>query len=88
MKHPISRRLRLALISLLLTGLEAGADVTAPASQSRDAQARRVENTAQRLCARQAGEARRACQQQFAAESDALRAPPTATPPTDPRAAQ
>lgn len=88
MRHPISRRLRVALICLLLTGFEAGADVTLPANQSRAAQARRVDDTAQRLCARQAGEARRACAQQFATESEALRAPAASTPPTDTRAAQ
>ncbi len=87
MRRRTTRRMALALICLLL-GMNAGAESAAPAHQSRAAQARRVEHAAQRLCARQAGEARRACEQQFAAESAALRAPATATSSTAARSAQ
>lgn len=88
MKPRTAARLGLALACLALLAQDASAEVTAPASQSRAAQARRVEHTAQRLCARQSGEARRACEQQFAAESDALRAPADGTPAAEARAAQ
>ncbi|MBX9607861.1 MAG: hypothetical protein K2Y51_16670 [Gammaproteobacteria bacterium] len=87
MKPRAPWRMGLALICLVLA-LDGRAEPTASAHPSRAAQARSVEHAAQRLCARQAGEARRACEQQFAVESAALRAPSTATPPIDTRSAQ